>query len=146
MKHIPGHGYASSDSHKKLPTVNKSIKFLLRNDFFCFNHLQPHFAMTAHILFKKIDKKNCATHSSKIINKLIRKKIGFKGIIISDDIKMKALKESALNNALNSLNAGCNLALYCDGNSKETLNLLNNIPFIDKFTKKKTSEFYKFLS
>ena len=77
---------------------------------------------------------------------IIRKKIGYKGIIISDDINMKSLKHGLVQNALKALKAGCNLVLYCKGNSKDSLKLLKNIPPIDEFTRKKTSEFYKFLS
>ena len=145
IKHIPGHGLATSDSHKKLPIVNKNLKFLNSNDFKCFKNNSSHFAMTAHILYKKIDNKNCVTFSKKIINEIIRKKIGFKGILISDDINMKALKYDYLNNAKKSIEAGCNLALYCKGNFAESKKLLTNMPYIDLFTKKKTSEFYKFL-
>ena len=102
--------------------------------------------MTAHILFSKIDKKNNATHSSVILNKIIRKEIGFKGVLISDDISMKALKHGLIKNADLALKAGCNLVLYCAGKTKEVNKLLNSTPYIDKFTAKKTSEFYKFLS
>ena len=146
IKHIPGHGLAKSDSHKKLPIINKNKSFLIKNDFKCFKNSRSLFAMTAHILFKKIDSKNCATHSKKTIEEFIRQKIGYKGIIISDDISMKALKYDVVKNALKALNAGCNLALYCKGSSKESLKLLKKIPPIDEFTKKKTSEFYNFLS
>ena len=145
IKHIPGHGLSKSDSHRRLPKINKSINFLLKNDFKCFKNTKSKFAMTAHILFDKIDSKDCATHSKKIIQNIIRKKIGFKGIIISDDISMKSLKYSLVKNALKALNAGCNLVLYCEGRSSESLKLLRKIPPIDEFTKKKTSEFYKFL-
>ncbi len=145
IKHIPGHGLATSDSHKKLPIVKKSIDFLLKNDFKCFKNSKSLFAMTAHVLFKNIDSKNCATHSKKIIITFIRKKLSFKGIIISDDIAMKSLKFNLVENAMKSLNAGCNLALYCNGKSKESLKLLKKIPPIDEFTQKKTSEFYNFL-
>ena len=145
IKHIPGHGLAKSDSHKKLPTVNKSANFLLKNDFKCFKNNNSHFAMTAHVLFKKIDNKNCATHSKTIIQNFIRKKIGFKGILISDDISMKALKYDLVTNAKKSLLAGCNIVLYCAGNYKDSFKLIKEVPFIDKFTAKKTSEFYKFL-
>ena len=146
IKHIPGHGLAKLDSHKKLPIINQSLNFLLNNDFKCFKENNSHFAMTAHILFKKIDAKNCVTHSKTIIRKIIRKKIGYKGIIISDDISMKALKFGLVENALKSLKAGCNLTLYCRGRSKESLKLLKEIPPIDEFTEKKTSQFYNFLS
>ena len=145
IKHIPGHGLSKSDSHRRLPKINKSINFLLKNDFKCFKNTQSKFAMTAHILFDKIDSKDCATHSKKIIQNIVRKKIGFKGIIISDDISMKSLKYSLVKNALKALNAGCNLVLYCEGRSSESLKLLRKIPPIDEFTKKKTSEFYNFL-
>ncbi len=145
VKHIPGHGLAKSDSHKKLPVIIKDLNYLMKNDFKCFKKNKSLFAMTAHILLKKIDNKNCVTHSKIVIKKIIRKKIGFKGIIISDDISMKSLKNGLVENALKALKAGCNLALYCEGNTKISLKLLKKIPPIDEFTKKKTSEFYKFL-
>ena len=146
IKHIPGHGLAKKDSHKTLPIINKTNRFLMKNDFKCFKNTKSYLAMTAHILFKKIDENYCVTHSQKIIKNLIRKKIGFKGILISDDIGMLALKYGIVENALKALSAGCNLILYCKGNYKQSLDLLNKLPFIDKFTQKKTSEIYKFLS
>ena len=145
IKHIPGHGGARSDSHKSLPIINKNLNNLIKKDFRCFKNKNSFFAMTAHILYKKLDKKNCVTHSKKIINEIIRKKIGFRGLLISDDISMKALKFDIITNAKKSLKAGCNLVLYCSGNSKVSTKLLKNIPLIDKFTQKKTSQFYKFL-
>ena len=72
--------------------------------------------------------------------------MNFKGIIISDDISMKSLKYDLLTNSLKALSAGCNLILYCAGKYSESKKLLEGVPFIDKFTEKKTSEFYKFLS
>ena len=146
IKHIPGHGSASSDSHKSLPVVKKSVSKLNKNDFNCFKNVSSHFAMTAHILYKDIDSSNPATHSSKIIKNIIRNKIGFKGILISDDISMKALKYNIVKNANLALDAGCNLVLYCAGKTKESERLLKMMPYIDKFTAKKTSEFYRFLS
>ena len=145
IKHIPGHGAATSDSHLKQPIVNKSLNNLKKNDFRCFKNMKSHFAMTAHIVYKQLDKKNPATHSNFIIKNIIRKEIGFKGIIISDDISMKALKYDILTNAKKAINAGCNLVLYCAGKSNESRKLLKELPYIDNFTKKKTSEFYKFL-
>ena len=72
--------------------------------------------MSAHILFKKIDKNNCVTHSNKIIKEIIRDYIGFKGILISDDISMNALKGNLIEkNATKSISAGCNISLYCVG-------------------------------
>ena len=72
-------------------------------------------------------------------------KIGFKGLIISDDISMRALSKNILYNAQKAILSGCNLALYCKGNYRDSLKLLKKIPPIDAFTSKKTSEFYKFL-
>ena len=145
IKHIPGHGCANLDSHLKMPKVNLNYKNLNSFDFLPFKSNSSIFAMTAHILYSKIDKKNVATFSKKIISKVIRKKIGFKGILISDDISMKALKYDLITNAKKSLLAGCNLVLYCAGNYKDSYRLIKEVPFIDKFTTKKTSEFYKFL-
>ena len=145
IKHIPGHGCASSDSHLMMPKVNLNLNTLNYIDFEPFKQNRSRFAMTAHILYEKIDKNNVATFSKKIISEIIRKRIGFKGILISDDISMKALKFDLVTNAKKALLAGCNLVLYCAGNYKDTYKLLKGVPFIDKFTVKKTSEFYKFL-
>ena len=145
IKHIPGHGAAVADSHKKMPTVNLSIDKLNKTDFYPFKLSDAKFAMTAHILYKKIDKNNVATFSKKIINQVIRKKIGFKGILMSDDISMKALKYDLITNAKKSIEAGCNLVLYCGGNIRDNYKLIKSLPYIDKFTSEKTSEFLKFL-
>ena len=101
--------------------------------------------MTAHVLYKKIDSNFLATQSKKIINKIIRKQLKFKGLIISDDISMKALRTNLNLNAENALNSGCNLVLYCKGEINESKNLLKNLQRIDKFTQKKTYQFYDFL-
>ena len=145
IKHIPGHGCSYGDSHLIMPRVNLNLKDLAKIDFFPFKSNKSLFGMTAHILYSKIDKKNVATFSKKIILKIIRKKIGFKGILISDDISMKALKYDLVTNAKKSLSAGCNIVLYCAGKFEETSKLIKEIPYIDKFTSKKTSEFYNFL-
>ena len=145
IKHIPGHGAALVDSHKKLPKVKLHLKKLNQIDFYPFKLSNAKLAMTAHILYTKIDNRNSATHSKKIIKEIIRKKIGFKGILISDDISMKALKYDLITNATKSLEAGCNLVLYCAGKTSDNLKLIKSLPYIDKFTSKKTSEFYKFL-
>jgi len=145
IKHIPGHGCASLDSHLKLPKVKLSINDLNKIDFSPFKSNVSKFAMTAHILYQNIDNTNVATFSKKIIFDIIRKKIKFKGILISDDISMKALKFDLITNAKKSLAAGCNIVLYCAGNYNELLKLIRNVPYVDKFTAKKTSEFYRFL-
>ena len=145
IKHIPGHGCSDTDSHLDLPRVNISEKDLNKKDFYPFKQSSAKLAMTAHIIYSKIDPTNVATFSKKIIKDIIRKKIGFGGILISDDISMKALKYDLLTNAKKSLEAGCNLVLYCSGNINENLKLIKSVPYIDKFTSKKTSEIYKIL-
>ncbi len=145
IKHIPGHGCASTDSHISLPKVNLDKKQLNKIDFYPFKSSAAKLAMTAHILYKKIDPKNVSTFSKKVIKEIIRKKIGFKGILMSDDISMKALKYDLITNAKKSLEAGCNLVLYCAGNTKDNFKLIKSMPYIDKFTQKKTSEIYKIL-
>ena len=85
-----------------------------------------------------------ATYSSKI-NYLLRKKFLFNGLILTDDISMKALKYDLITNATKSIEAGCNLVLYCAGKTSDNFKLIKSLPYIDKFTSKKTSEFYKFL-
>ncbi len=145
IKHIPGHGASTVDSHKRMPKILNSLKRLNEADFYPFKDSKAKFAMTAHILFSKIDKKNVATFSKKIITNIIRKKMKYRGVIISDDISMKALKYDLIDNAKKSLEAGCNLVLYCSGKTNDNLRLIKSVPYIDKFTKKKTSEFFKFL-
>ena len=144
-KHVPGHGCSNSDSHLNLPIVYKKKSKLYKEDFSLFKNLSSNFMMTAHILYKNVDSKNLATFSNKIINQIIRKKLNFKGILISDDISMKALSKNLSINADKALNAGCNLVLYCGGNIKESSKLLKNLRTIDEFTRKKTYQFYDFL-
>tara|TARA_Y100000996_G_scaffold400085_1_gene369739 strand:+ start:80 stop:1024 length:945 start_codon:yes stop_codon:yes gene_type:complete len=144
-KHIPGHGCSSIDSHLSMPKVNLSEKILNKIDFYPFKMTSAKLAMTAHILYSKIDSQNVSTFSNKLIKNIIRKKIGFKGILISDDISMKALKYDLVTNAKKSLIAGCNLVLYCAGNIQDNFKLIKSVPYIDKFTSKKTSEILKIL-
>ena len=144
IKHIPGHGLAKVDSHKKTPYVKKDYKYLYRNHFLPFKNKKTFFAMTAHVVYTKIDPINTATHSKKIIN-IIRRKIGYKNIIITDDISMKSLKSSLKINTLKAISAGCNLVLHCNGNLKEMKIVAENAPLVDNFIIKKTSQFYKFL-
>jgi len=145
IKHIPGHGLAKVDSHKKTPYISTKYEKLIKNDFYPFHKKKSIFAMTAHIVYTDIDKKFTATHSPKII-KIIRNKIKFKNLLISDDISMKSLKYSISTNTKMAFLAGCNLVLHCSGNYKEMLSVATNSPLINKFIIKKTSQFYKILS
>jgi len=145
IKHIPGHGAARCDSHFRTPIIKKNKRELLKKDFIPFKKNNSFFAMTAHIIYSAYDSENVATHSKIIIKKIIRKHMKFKGILISDDISMKALKYGLQSSAIRALRAGCNLILHCNGKIDEMKKLSKVIPIIDNFTQKKTSQFYKFL-
>tara|TARA_B100001121_G_scaffold240157_1_gene214136 strand:- start:483 stop:1430 length:948 start_codon:yes stop_codon:yes gene_type:complete len=145
IKHIPGHGLAKVDSHNFTPIVNKNLSYLTKKDFIPFKNKKTFFAMTAHIIFNKIDNQNTVTQSKKLI-KLIRQKIGFKNILISDDLSMKSLKGSLEKNTIKTFKAGCNIVLHCNGNFNEMEIVGKNSPLIDKFIFKKTSQFYEILS
>ena len=80
-----------------------------------------------------------------LVQNLIRSKIGFRNILISDDLSMKSLKGSLKENTIRTFKAGCNLALHCNGNFREIEIVAKNSPLIDKFISKKTSQFYKIL-
>ena len=144
MKHIPGHGEAKVDSHYFTPIVKKKLSKLIKEDFSPFKNKKCFFAMTAHVVYKDIDKSNTATHSKKMIA-LIRNKIGFKNILISDDLSMKSLKKDLKYNTLKTFSSGCNIALHCNGNIKEMVTVASNSPLVSKFIIQKTSEFYKIL-
>ena len=139
VKHIPGHGLSKFDTHKKLPVVNQNIDYLNKIDFYPFKKQKSLLAMTAHIIFSSIDKKNTATHSKKV-NYMIRKKIGFKNLILSDDISMKALKFSISKNTTRAFNAGCDIVLHCNGKYKEMIIVAKNSPLLSAFVIKKTSQ------
>ena len=114
-------------------------------DFYPFKDKKSLFAMTAHIIYNKIDKNNTATHSKKILE-LIRNSIKFNNIIISDDISMKALQYSIKENTIKAFGAGCNLVLHCNANYHEMVIVAKNSPKVSTFIIKKTSQFYKILS
>lgn len=125
IKHIPGHGRADVDSHLSLPMVKTPINELRQTDFVPFKALNDlPCAMTAHVIYSDIDQKHCATISEKVISEVIRNEIGFRGVLFSDDITMKALNKSATENARESLSAGCDIALHCNGDLDDRLAVL----------------------
>jgi len=127
IKHIPGHGRARVDSHLDLPIIENSISELDDTDFYPFKrNNNTDLAMTAHIIYKDIDNDQPGTLSKKVINDIVRKKIGFNGLIMTDDISMKAIKISVEDAAVKSLKAGCDLVLHCNGKMKE-LRLIANM-------------------
>ena len=140
IKHIPGHGPSNKDSHKTTPNVDLDLISLNKKDFLPFKKLNKEpAAMFAHIIYNKIDKA-IACCSRKIIEKIIRKKIGFKGLLISDDINMKALKGTTKKKVKAILQSGCEIILHCNANIKEMMQIYSSIPLIKNKTLKKVSK------
>ncbi|MEM6649114.1 MAG: beta-N-acetylhexosaminidase [Pseudomonadota bacterium] len=120
IKHIPGHGRAMADSHLELPRVEASHGALSQCDFVPFKALaHAPLAMTAHIVYEALDDKEPATTSVTVIEDIIRKEIGFQGLLMTDDLSMKALKGSFYERSVKSLKAGCDLLLHCNGDMTE---------------------------
>ncbi len=121
LKHIPGHGRATADSHEDLPVVEATLEALEVSDFVPFKKLADiPLGMTAHILYTALDKKNIATQSPEIIS-FIRDKIGFDGLLMSDDLSMKAMQGSYRERAELTLKAGCDIVLHCNGKMDEMM-------------------------
>ena len=119
LKHMPGHGRATGDTHHDLPTVTANAATLHATDFAPFRALADlPMAMTAHIVFDAYDRDNPATQSSRMIE-IIRSDIGFKGLLMTDDLNMQALSGTLSDRTSRSLLAGCDLALHCNGELPE---------------------------
>lgn len=120
VKHIPGHGRAKSDSHLALPVVDASYDDLDARDFAPFRVLSDMpMAMTAHVVYTAVDPKRPATTSKKAMREVIRGAIGFDGLVMSDDLSMKALSGDFAERARASLAAGCDVVLHCNGDMAE---------------------------
>ena len=120
IKHIPGHGRSMVDSHHDLPRVATPHDELARTDFLPFRRLNDMpWAMTAHIIYEALDPKLPATLSPKVIGEVIRGEIGFDGLLLSDDMSMKALNGPLDDLTRCALEAGCDVALHCNGKMEE---------------------------
>ena len=120
IKHVPGHGRATVDSHKALPVVEAALEDLQAVDFIPFRALRSMpWAMTAHVVYTAIDPDAPATLSEPVVNGVIRGQIGFDGVLISDDLSMQALGGGFEDRARGTLAAGCDLALHCNGDMGE---------------------------
>ncbi|MEC4983052.1 MAG: beta-N-acetylhexosaminidase [Oscillatoria sp. PMC 1068.18] len=129
IKHLPGHGRALVDSHQALPVVEASVQELCSRDFIPFQALAKSvsWAMTAHVIYTAYDSERCATISAKVIREVIREYLGFAGVLVTDDLMMKALSGDLVSKVKDSLAAGCDLALYCDGNLADMEELAEGI-------------------
>ena len=120
LKHIPGHGRATADTHFRLPTVDTSRDELMRTDFAAFQPLSDlPMAMTAHVVFSAIDPVHPATTSATMIEQVIRGAIGFQGLLMSDDVSMNALAGTIAERTRAIIAAGCDMVLHCNGNIEE---------------------------
>lgn len=131
MKHIPGHGRSTVDSHLDLPVVDVSIDVLRQVDFQPFKALNDcPMAMTAHIVYRAIDPDNPATTSPKLISEVIRGEIGFDGLLMSDDVSMKALSGDFASRTDAIFAAGCDVVLHCNGAMEEMVPVASNTPVL----------------
>lgn len=116
MKHAPGHGRATADSHVRLPHVSCTAEELSATDFVTFRSLNHcPMAMTAHVVYEAFDAQRPATTSPKVIRKVIRGEIGFEGLLMSDDLSMEALSGPISVRTKAALFAGCDIVLHCNG-------------------------------
>jgi beta-N-acetylhexosaminidase len=129
LKHIPGHGRATADTHFKLPEVVTVEKELERTDFAAFQPLADlPMAMTAHVVFSALDPAHPATTSATIIRQVIRGVIGFQGLLMSDDVSMNALAGSIAERTRAIIAAGCDMVLHCNGKLEEMRDVARETP------------------
>jgi beta-N-acetylhexosaminidase len=129
LKHIPGHGRATADTHFKLPVVDTSRKELERTDFAAFRPLADlPMAMTAHVVFSALDPAHPATTSATIIEQVIRGVIGFQGLLMSDDVSMNALAGTVAERTRAIVTAGCDMVLHCNGKLDEMREVARETP------------------
>ena len=131
MKHAPGHGRATVDSHETLPRVEASLDDLRARDFAPFRALRDlPVAMTAHVVFTAIDPDHPGTTSRRVIGDVLRGEIGFDGLLLTDDLSMKALSGSFRERAAAALAAGCDIVLHCNGDLAEARGVAEAAPIL----------------
>jgi beta-N-acetylhexosaminidase len=120
VKHMPGHGRAASDSHLSLPVVDATREALEQHDFAPFRMLTDMpLAMTAHVVYTALDPDRPATTSPIVMEEIIRGRIGYDGLVMTDDLSMHALSGSFRDRAEAAFSAGCDMALHCNGSMEE---------------------------
>ena len=147
MKHIPGHGRAESDSHLALPRVSAGAEALSASDFVTFRSLdQCPIAMTAHVIYESIDPQRPATTSPKVIRDVIRGEIGFDGLLMSDDLSMKALDGPLSVRARQAQFAGCDLVLHCNGDMEEMRDVAAEVKILEGQARRRSQQALAHLS
>jgi beta-N-acetylhexosaminidase len=131
LKHLPGHGRATADSHHKLPVVDTDRETLEATDFAAFRPLAGlPLGMTAHVVFSAIDRLAPATTSVTMVQQVIRGFIGFRGLLMSDDVSMNALAGSLAERSRAALAAGCDVVLHCNGDLNEMVEVAGASPML----------------
>ncbi len=131
LKHIPGHGRATADTHHALPVVDTPLAELARSDFAAFQPLADlPMAMTAHVVFSDLDAAQPATTSATIIERVIRGTIGFQGLLMSDDVSMNALAGTIAERSRAVVQAGCDMLLHCNGKLDEMHAVADAAPWL----------------
>ncbi len=131
LKHLPGHGRATADSHHKLPVVDAPRATLEATDFAAFRPLNDlPLGMTAHVVFSAIDPVAPATTSVTMVQEVIRGFIGFRGLLMSDDVSMNALSGSIAERSRAALAAGCDVVLHCNGDLAEMAQVASVAPML----------------
>lgn len=129
LKHLPGHGRATADSHQSLPTVAADRGTLEATDFAAFRPLSRlPLGMTAHVVFSAIDAAHPATTSATMVREVIRGFIGFQGLLMSDDVSMGALSGTIGERSKAAIAAGCDVVLHCNGKLDEMRDVAANVP------------------
>jgi beta-N-acetylhexosaminidase len=138
LKHLPGHGRATADSHLKLPVVDTDRATLERTDFAAFRPLANlPLGMTAHVVFSAIDPSAPATTSVTMVGQVIRDSIGLSGLLMSDDISMGALAGSLAERSRAAIHAGCDVVLHCNGKLAEMQEVASAVPVLAGDAKKR---------
>jgi len=130
IKHMPGQGRAMVDSHNELPQVDATMAELEAQDFTPFRLIAKRapLGMTGHVVYLDVDDSNPATLSKAVIDKVIRQRIGFDGALMTDDLGMNALSGDARSRAVRAIEAGCDLALHCNGDLMEMIDVADGVP------------------
>jgi beta-N-acetylhexosaminidase len=138
LKHLPGHGRATADSHLKLPVLDSDRETLERTDFAAFRALANlPLGMTAHVVFSAIDPSAPTTTSVTMVGQVIRDSIGFSGLLMSDDISMGALAGSLAERSRAAIHAGCDVVLHCNGKLAEMEEVASAVPVLAGDAKKR---------
>lgn len=145
IKHMPGHGRATSDSHLELPRVEASLAELAAQDLRPFEALNDMpIGISAHVCYGAIDADAPATQSAKVIAEIIRGAIGFNGLLLSDDLSMEALSGSQGERAGAALAAGCDVGLHCNGKLDEMADVIASVGLLSADAMRRWSDSKKF--